>query len=144
MARIRTIKPEFPQSETIGKLSREARLLFIQLWTLADDEGRARAASRMLASLLYPYDDDAPGLMDGWLAELERHGCITRYVVEGATYLQIDNWLKHQKIDRPTPSRLPVVSEATRLLASPREPSSTDLGPSTHFSWNVSRDSRSG
>ena len=39
MARIRTIKPEFPQSETIGKLSREARLLFIQLWTLADDEG---------------------------------------------------------------------------------------------------------
>ncbi|WP_050996281.1 MULTISPECIES: hypothetical protein [Bradyrhizobium] len=75
MARIRTIKPEFPQSETIGKLSREARLLFIQLWTLADDEGRARAASRMLASLLYPYDDDAPGLMDDWLAQLEHHGC---------------------------------------------------------------------
>ncbi|WP_051003013.1 hypothetical protein [Bradyrhizobium elkanii] len=131
MARIRTIKPEFPQSETIGKLSRDARLLFIQLWTLADDEGRARAASRMLASLLYPYDDDAPSLIDGWLAELERHGCITRYEVEGSTYLQVDNWLKHQKIDRPTPSRLPVVSEGTRLLASPREASPTDLGPRT-------------
>ncbi|WLA75065.1 hypothetical protein QIH77_07660 [Bradyrhizobium diazoefficiens] len=131
MARIRTIKPEFPQSETIGKLSRDARLLFIQLWTLADDEGRARAASRMLASLLYPYDDDAPSLIDGWLAELERHGCITRYEVEGSTYLQVDNWLKHQKIDRPTPSRLPIVSEGTRLLASPREASSTDLGPRT-------------
>jgi hypothetical protein len=26
----------------------------------------------MLASLLFPYDDDAGSLIDGWLAELER------------------------------------------------------------------------
>ena len=109
MARIRTIKPEFPQSETVGKLSRDARLLFIQLWTLVDDEGRTRAASRMLASLLYPYDEDAPGLIEGWLAELERNDCIVRYVVEGSTYLQVNNWLKHQKIDHPGKSKLPVV-----------------------------------
>ena len=43
MPRIRTIKPEFPQSETIGRLSRDARLLFLQLFTLVDDAGRARA-----------------------------------------------------------------------------------------------------
>lgn len=36
MARIRTIKPEFPQSETMGRVSRDARLLFIQLWTVAE------------------------------------------------------------------------------------------------------------
>jgi hypothetical protein len=131
MARIRTLKPEFPHSETVGKLSRDARLLFIQLWTLADDEGRARAASRMLASLLYPYDEDAPSLIESWLLELERNGCIVRYVVEGSTYLQVNNWLKHQKIDRPTKSRLPVVSEGSRLLANDREASSTDLGPRT-------------
>ncbi|MHC2399142.1 hypothetical protein ACVMGC_003686 [Bradyrhizobium barranii subsp. barranii] len=131
MPRIRTIKPEFPQSETIGKLSRDARLLFVQLWTLCDDEGRTRAASRMLASLLYPYDEDAPSLIDGWLDELEREGCVVRYVVEGSTYLQVNNWLKHQKIDRPTKSRLPVVSEGSRLLANTREDASTDLGPRT-------------
>ncbi|MCP3472332.1 hypothetical protein NLM33_18620 [Bradyrhizobium sp. CCGUVB1N3] len=131
MPRIRTIKPEFPQSETIGKLSREARLLFIQLWTICDDEGRTRAASRMLASLLYPYDEDAPSLIDGWLAELERHDCIVRYVVEGSTYLQVNNWLKHQKIDRPGKSKLPVVSEGSRLLANDREDASTDLGSRT-------------
>jgi hypothetical protein len=107
MARIRTIKPEFPQSEPIGKLSRGARLLFIQLWTLVDDEGRARAAPRLLASLLYPYDDDAPSLIDGWLDELERNACIRRYEADGSRYLDIPNWLKHQKIDRPTASRLP-------------------------------------
>lgn len=131
MARIRTIKPEFPQSESVGKVSREARLLFVLLWTIADDEGRTRAASRMLASLLYPYDEDAPSLIEGWLEELERENCIVRYVVEGSTYLQVNNWLKHQKIDRPTKSRLPVVSEGSRLLAKDREASSTDLGPRT-------------
>jgi hypothetical protein len=131
MARIRTIKPEFPQSESIGKLSRDARLLFILLWTIADDEGRARAASRMLASLLYPYDEDAPGLIEGWLSELERENCIVRYTVEASTYLQVLNWLKHQKIDRPGKSRLPVVSEGSRLVANDREGSPTDLGPRT-------------
>lgn len=129
MARIRSIKPETPQSETIGSLSRDARLLFIQLWTIVDDEGRARAASRMLASLLYPYDDDVPMLIDGWLDELESKGCIRRYEVDGSKYLEVVNWLKHQKIDKPTKSRLPGFSGNSD---SPREPSrmlATDLGP---------------
>src|SRR6478672_1250768 len=79
MARIRSIKPEFPQSESMGNVSRDARLTFIQLWTIADDEGRLRGNSRMLASLLYPYDDDAKRLIDKWLLELESQSCITRY-----------------------------------------------------------------
>lgn len=107
MARIRTIKPEFPQSESTGRLSRDARLLFVQLWTIVDDAGRTRAASRMLASLLYPYDDDAPNLIDGWLDELVAEGCVELYEVDGATYLEITNFLKHQKIDRPSKSKLP-------------------------------------
>lgn len=122
MGRIRSIKPEFPLSETTGNLSRDARLLFIQLWTIVDDEGRSRAASRMLASLLYPYDDDARDLMDGWLSELERNQCIRLYEVEGSTYLEIVNWLKHQKIDHASKSRLPAPREDSRILA-------PDLGP---------------
>lgn len=128
MARIRSIKPEFPQSESIGRLSRDARLLFIQLWTVVDDEGRTRAASRMLASLLYPYDDDAPKLIDEWLSELEAEECIQRYDVDGARYLVICNWLKHQKIDKPSKSRLPSPPE---IVAKPREASRSlapDLG----------------
>lgn len=138
MARIRTIKPEFPQSETTGKLSRDARLLYILIWTIADDSGRARAASRMLASLLYPYDDDAPGLIGTWLDELERGGCIRRYEVEGSTYLEVLNWLKHQKIDRPSPSRLPPFTESSPKhrgrSPKPRESSrglDADLGSGT-------------
>jgi hypothetical protein len=131
MARIRTIKPEFPQSESIGKLSRDARLLYIQLWTIVDDAGRARAASRMLASLLYPYDDDARDLIDGWLAELEHGDHIRRYEVDGSQYLEVTKWLEHQKIDKPSKSRLPEFVETSRIVAKPLETSSTDLGPST-------------
>lgn len=120
MARIRTIKPEFPQSESMGRVSRDARLLFVMLWPICDDHGRTRAASRMLASLLFPYDDDAPKLIDGWLAELEREGCIRRYVVDGSTFLEVCNWLNHQKIDKPSKPQFPGFDEG---YPSPREDS---------------------
>ena len=138
MARIRTIKPEFPQSESVGKLSRDARLLFIQLWTIVDDAGRTRAASRMLASLLYPYDDDARTLIDGWLDELAAGNMIRLYEAEGARYLEIVKWLEHQKIDRPSPSKIPAF---TQPLARPREDSrilDADLVPSTSTKDQVS------
>jgi hypothetical protein len=119
MGRIRTIKPELPQSESMGNVSRDARLTFISLWTLADDEGRLRGNSRMLASLLFPYDDDAPNLIDTWLAELEGEGCILRYSVDRQNYLEICNWLMHQKIDRPSKSKIPAFGECSRGLSNP-------------------------
>jgi hypothetical protein len=128
MARIRSIKPEFPQSESMGRVSRDARLCFVQMWTIADDEGRLRGNSRMLASLLFPYDDDAPGLIHTWLEELEREGCICRYMADGQSYIQIANWLSHQKIDKPSASKIPAFDEASRIVAKPRELSSEDQG----------------
>lgn len=131
MARIRTIKPEFPQSESMGRVSRDARLLFILLWPISDDHGRTRAASRMLASLLFPYDEDAPKLIDGWLGELEREGCIVRYEVDGSSYLQVTKWLKHQKIDKPSKPQHPGFDEASRVFESVRETLALDQGPRT-------------
>lgn len=134
MARIRTMKPEFPQSESMGRISRDARLLFLQLWTICDDEGRTRADSRMLASLLYPYDDGEDGHVkttrreiETWLEELEREACIVRYMADGNAYLQVCNWLKHQKIDKPTRSKIPAFVESSRDVENHRERSTTDL-----------------
>lgn len=126
MARIRSIKPEFPHSESLGRISRDARLCFVLMWTQADDSGRLRGSSRMLASLLFPYDDDAPSLMDIWMGELERVGCIRRYLVDDKHYVDIPKWLEHQKIDRPSASRFPAFDETSRALV---EPSSSDQGP---------------
>ncbi|HXR94256.1 MAG TPA: hypothetical protein VN718_00145 [Rhizomicrobium sp.] len=126
MARIRTIKPEFPHSESMGRVSREARLLFLMLFTIVDDEGRARAAPRMLASLLFPYDDDANSRIGAWLAELERENCVALYEVDGNAYLRIANWLAHQRIDMPSRSRLPPPPSTNPREASPQEGKGTE------------------
>lgn len=126
MARIRTIKPEFPHSESMGRVSRESRLCFILLWTIADDAGRLRGNSRMLASLLFPYDDDAKNKIDTWLGQLSTEGCIARYEVDGTSYVQIMHWTDHQKIDKPSPSKLPAFVDSSRILANVREASPLD------------------
>lgn len=127
MARIRTIKPEFQNSQSMGRVSREARLTFILLWPQCDDAGRIRADSRMLASVLYPYDDDAKNMIDGWLSELEKEECITRYCVGRDEYLAITHW-NHQKIDHASPSRLPPPPEKkkTKSTRKSREDDAND------------------
>jgi hypothetical protein len=127
MARIRTIKPELPHSASMGKVGRESRLCFILMWTLADDVGRLRGNSRMLASLLYPYDNDAKDHIELWLTELSSQKCIEQYTVEGSEYIQICNWLTHQKIDKPSKSKIPYKPDPSRGVAKPRDDSSGDL-----------------
>lgn len=85
----------------------------------------------MLASLLYPYDDDARDLIPGWLAELDDAGCIRLYEVEGNTYLDIPKWLNHQKIDRPSASKFPSFDEGSRAFAEPSRKIAQDQGPRT-------------
>jgi len=120
MARIRAIHPRFPRSASMCRVSRDARLLFIQLWLVADDAGRLHLNLSVLTEELYPCDDDAAALLPSWLDELEREGCVERYSVEGRDYLRIVKWRKHQAIDRPTPSLLP---GAPREAREPREES---------------------
>lgn len=82
----------------------------------------------MLASLLFPYDDDVPALIEGWLGELEREGCITRYIVDGNEYLRIENWDEYQKVDKPSASKFPDPPETSRAFAKARECSALDQG----------------
>lgn len=65
----------------------------------------------MLASLLYPYDDDAPTLVPKWIDELRSQTCIRTYTVDGKEYIEILHWTEHQKIDRPSPSKFPAFVE---------------------------------
>ena len=119
MARIRTIKPEFAQSESLSRCSRDARLAFVLMWTLADDYGRLRGNPYLLAGTMFPYDKDARELIEDWLEELETQGCIRRYVVDQDHYIEICNWSKHQRIDHPSLPLFPTPPGSD--LASPRE-----------------------
>lgn len=112
--RIRSIKPEFWVSESVGRLSREARLLFIGLWSFAEDSGRGRGAFPAISGALFPYDQDAVRLIPRWFAELEKEGMVRRYQADdGNTYYDMPNWLRHQKIEKPSKPRIPEFREGS-------------------------------
>jgi hypothetical protein len=115
MARSRIIRPNFARSSSMCRVSRDARLLFILLWTLADDAGRLRAEPLILAEELYPSDTDAPMLLVAWLDELEREGCIERYRSGDEEYLRIVRWRRYQKVDHPRLSRLPAAASEAAI-----------------------------
>ena len=117
MSRIRSIKPELPQDERVGRLSREARLCWLMCFTLADDEGRFRAHPALVKGACYPYDPIEAYRVEDWLAELQARKFLLRYRVDGEEYAEIANWPKHQKIDHPTPSRLPSPAEGENLTS---------------------------
>lgn len=110
MARIRTVKPEFWEDAIIGTLSREARLLFIASWNLADDAGRLRWSPAYLKAGAFIYDEDiSQERVSLFMDELAGSGLVTPYESgRGKQHFAcIVNFLKHQKISHPTPSRLP-------------------------------------
>ncbi len=110
MARIRTIKPEFWDDETIGLLPRDARLLFVATWNLADDEGLLRWTAAYLKASVFMYDDDIDiAAVEGLMAAVVERGLIFPY--RGGKAQQrlayVVNFQKHQRINRPSPSKLP-------------------------------------
>ncbi len=115
MARKRMVDPDFWVDERIGCLSRDARLLFIGMWNFADDEGRMVASPARLRVEVFPYDEDlTTAIVENLLDELVAQGLVRRYEVDGRQLLWIPNFLKHQKINHPTPSVLPPCPDETR------------------------------
>ena len=108
--RIRTLKPEIWADEEFGHLDPWARLLFIGLITMADDEGRLRAPAAAVLGHVFPYDDIAPKRLSGWLQAIEEANLIVQYEDGRTQYVAITGWNAHQRINRPTPSKLPAPS----------------------------------
>ncbi len=108
MARIRTLKPSLWESEKIGRLPDLARLTFIGLISIADDEGRGRGAPAYLKGALHTYADhiDAADI-SAIVTQLHQSGAVVFYEVDGSRYFALPNWFEHQKIDKPRKSAIP-------------------------------------
>lgn len=93
MARSRNIKPGFFTNDELAECSPYARLLFAGLWIIADKEGRLDDRPKKVKAMVLPFDDvDCNDL----LQQLHSHKFINRYQVNGDSYIQINNWKKHQ------------------------------------------------
>lgn len=109
MSRSRNIKPGFFKNELLAECSPLARLLFAGLWCVADREGRLEDRPKRLKIECLPYDDCD---IDALLNELASRGFIVRYVVEGAGFIAIPEFLKHQR---------PHMKEAASTIPAPNE-----------------------
>lgn len=110
MPRIRTVKPEFWEDELLGVMPRDARLLFIATFNMADDEGILRWTPAYIKAQAFMYDDDLTiGDVGKLMQCLTDAGLIFPYI-GGAARQQmavIVNFRKHQRINRPQKSKLP-------------------------------------
>lgn len=106
MARIRTIKPEFWQHPVFSRMSDATRLGMLAMINMADDEGYFLADPALIRSFAWPFSESSVSVQGvlrecscvGWI-ELKKHpthGIIARII----------NFRKHQKINRPSPSKL--------------------------------------
>lgn len=113
MARIRSVKPEYWSDYRLAKeLPRDVRLFYIALWNEADDEGRFQAHPRRVLGACFPYDDDLSAEdIEQWMILLSDTGRLVLYTVDGEPYGQLTKFGPHQRINRPTPSRLPAPPE---------------------------------
>jgi 5-methylcytosine-specific restriction endonuclease McrA len=124
MPRIRTVKPEFWEDELLGVMPRDARLLFIATFNMADDEGILRWTPAYIKAQAFMYDDDLTiGDVGKLMQCLTDTGLVFPYIggVARQQMAVVVNFRKHQRINRPQNSKLPPPSlqnyEVRRMYA---------------------------
>lgn len=93
MARARNIKPGFYKNEQLAACSVWARYIFPGLWMLADREGRLEDRPLRIKAELLPFDGES---VEPLLSELQANGLIVRYKKNGASYIEIPGFTRHQ------------------------------------------------
>jgi hypothetical protein len=81
------------KNEDLAECSVWARYIFPGLWMLADREGRLEDRPKRIKGELLPFDAQD---VEPLLRELATRGFLVRYQMDGVSYIQISNFLKHQ------------------------------------------------
>lgn len=106
MSRIRTIKPEFWQDEDLSMLPPETHMLAAALLNYADDEGYFKANPKLVKAACCPLREDSVSIHES-LGELSNVGYIRLGTgVDGKRYGHICGFTKHQRVNRPSPSKI--------------------------------------
>lgn len=114
--RIRSIKPEILDDERSAGLSDAAWRLWVSMWLLADDHGRSRGSPIWLESQVFWASRHPRETVARLLEELATARLIVQYGVDGQRYIEIRNWVKHQKVDHPGKPRVPAPLDVSALF----------------------------
>jgi hypothetical protein len=112
MARIRSLKPEAFESETLALVSVYAERTFYGMSTQADDRGRLADKPAVLNGKLWAvrseHEPHSAKDLEAELEQLESVELICRYVgCDGKRYLHLVTWDDHQRVDKPGKPRTP-------------------------------------
>ena len=109
MARIRTIKPEFWKHEDLSALPEITHMLAAALLGYADDEGYFNANPALVKSECLPLRESSVSTQDS-LRQLVEIGYIqVGKGTDGKRYGRIVTFDDHQRVNRPTPSKIKAV-----------------------------------
>lgn len=130
MARNRMLNPEFWLDEEVAQLSAHARLLYMGLWGICDDNyATLPNMPGWIKAQIFPYEEvDTKKL----LKELQEVGKIIIFKVEEKEYWHIKNFFKYQKVDRPSNPKYPKFKAEYQVLA--------EYSPSTRPEVKLSKD----
>ena len=110
MARKRSINPSFWSNDKLTCYPRDVRLLYIGLFSNADDKGRLPGSARRIRGIVFPHDE---GLTDtqveDWLQLLTKGKRINRWEENGEIYIEFppSTWDTEQKMNYRAVSKLP-------------------------------------
>ena len=85
-------------SEQFSRLSDKAKLLYVGMITLADDDGRLIANPSYLRGQIFTYDDIPIDEVLKLRKIIEEEGLIIVYSILGNDYIEHPKWLEYQRI----------------------------------------------
>jgi hypothetical protein len=103
--RARMVRVQFWSSSKVTECSLQARLLFIGIWNISDDYGVFLNSNRRILGELFPSDNDeniTTKEIDLWKKELIDNDLITELSVGKKSYIFVNDWKVHQKIQHPS------------------------------------------
>ena len=111
MPRMRILKPEFYSDYKILELNFMERQLFQGLWIFSTDKGNMEFSLKSIKAQIFPADDLNLQEIENGLLKMHNLELIILYNDKFKNYLQVVNWEKHQTINRPTPSFIPLYNQ---------------------------------
>lgn len=122
MPRIRTIKPDFWDSQGTARASLRTRLFFIAMWNWADDWGVGDANPRRLLGFAFPNDESSevePRNFRRLAEEVSSCFDVVWYSVGGREFYSIPSWEEHQRTEKKAKRSNPAPDQADFILYQP-------------------------
>lgn len=101
--RSRVVREPFWTDSRLGRVSTDARLLFLGLWGIMDRCGRLEGDPLRIRVQVFPYDAQID--VEALLAELGSEQLIRGYTVEGRQYIEVlepPRWTYFYEMEKPS------------------------------------------